>query len=56
MVEMSVEAFKEGITAVHSIPSAEQPRFVQMLSTNSLWRNTLEQYKNYATRLEGYND
>jgi hypothetical protein len=56
MVEMSVEAFKEGITAVHSIQNVDQPKFINMLSSDSLWRNTLNQYKNFATSLQGRDD
>jgi hypothetical protein len=52
MIEMTVQAFKEGITGVHSVVSMEETRFIQMLSQNSMWRNTLNSYKNYSKRLE----
>lgn len=48
MIEMCVESFKEGITAVHTVESQDpnvSPRFVQLLSQNSFWRNTLIKYK-----------
>ncbi len=50
MVEMCVESFKEGITAVHSIQANQQggdPKFVQMLSKNSFWSNVLNGYKSF---------
>jgi hypothetical protein len=47
MLEMSVESFKEGITAVHTIQAGveQEPKFIQMLSRNSFWRNVLIKYK-----------
>lgn len=51
MVEMSVQAIKEGITAVHTVVGAEFSRFVQLLSGNSFWSNVLAKYTNYAVGL-----
>lgn len=53
MIEMVVESFKEGITAVHTIQTAEQVKFTQMLSGNTFWLNTLNKYKNFSASLEG---
>lgn len=53
MIEMVVQSFKEGITGVHSVASMEETKFIQMLSQNSMWRNTLNAYKNFSKRLEG---
>lgn len=49
MVEMCVESIKEGMTGIHTIQgNAQQPdRFMKMLSANSFWMNTLNQYKAY---------
>jgi hypothetical protein len=52
MIEMAVQTFKEGITGVHSVQGVEETKFIQMLSSNTLWRNTLNSYKNFAKRLE----
>lgn len=53
MVEMCVESFKEGVTAVHSIqgPNVEQPKMYQLLRTNSFWWTTLNKYKSHSTGL-----
>lgn len=58
MLEMTVETFKEGITAVHTIaPAGEAPgRFIQMLSSNSFWRNVLNKYKTFDAALQGRDD
>lgn len=58
MIEMAVEAFKEGISAVHSFEgqSITEPKFIQMLSRNSLWRLTLNNYKNYSVGLNEYEE
>lgn len=55
MIEMCVESFKEGITAVHTVEGGDQgqPKFVQMLTNNSFWRNTLNKYKAFDRALEG---
>lgn len=54
MIEMTVETFKEGITAVHTIQSAvSEPKFIQMLSRNSFWLNTLTKYKALDVGLAG---
>jgi hypothetical protein len=52
MVEMSAEAFKEGLTAVHSIVGSENApgRFVQLLTGKSFWRQVLNFHANYATQ------
>ena len=52
MIEMAVQTFKEGITGVHTVAGMEEVKFIQMLRDNSLWRNTLNAYKNFAKRLE----
>ena len=52
MVEMCVESFKEGMTAVHSV-QGEQPRFIQMLEGKSFWKHTLIKYKAYEASLLG---
>ena len=55
ILEMASEALKEGITAVHTVaPEGGEGRFVQMLGSNSYWRNTLDEYKNHAAGLAGY--
>ena len=51
MIEMAVQSFKEGITGVHSVVGVEETKFVQMLSSNSMWRKTLNMYKNFAARV-----
>ena len=52
MLEMATQTFKEGITGVHSVVGIEETKFIQMLSQNSMWRATLNAYKNFAKRLE----
>jgi hypothetical protein len=52
MLEMAVQSFKEGITGVHSVQGMEETKFIQMLSGNTMWRNTLNAYKNFSKRLE----
>ncbi len=54
MVEMCVESFKEGITAVHTVQAGQQggdPRFIQMLSKNSFWSGVLNSYKSFDSML-----
>lgn len=47
IVEMVAQAFKEGITAVHTIEGGpEETKFTQMLSGSSAWRKTINNYKN----------
>lgn len=55
MVEMAVEAMKEGKTAVHTIAATEAMpgRFINMLSSNSFWRNTINKYKAFDAALQG---
>jgi len=52
MIEMTAEAFKEGLTAVHSIAGNEaQPgRFVNMMRNKSFWSQVLNFHSNYATQ------
>lgn len=47
MVEMCVESFKEGMTGVHTVEGGAEgePKFIQMLSRNSFWRNVLNKFK-----------
>jgi hypothetical protein len=52
MIEMCVESFKEGMTAVHSV-LGEEPKFIQMLGRNSFWRLTLNKYKDFSAALSG---
>ncbi len=58
MIEMCVEACKEGITAVHSVqgPAVAEPKFIQMLRGNSFWANTLNKYKAFDASLGGYEE
>ena len=58
MIEMSIESLKEGITAVHTIAGAAEtpPRFIQMLTNNSFWRNVLNKYKAFDASLAGYEE
>lgn len=56
IIEMSVESFKEGITAVHTVEAGGQgqsPKFVQMLTNNSFWRNTLNKFKAFDMGMQG---
>jgi len=48
MIEMAVQSFKEGITGVHSVVGMEETKLMQMLSTRTVWRQTLNAYKNYS--------
>jgi hypothetical protein len=50
IIEMVVQANKEGITGVHTLISGDQgdTRMMQMLSGKSMWRQTLNLYKNYS--------
>jgi|SRR3990167_486303 len=51
MIEMAVQSFKEGITGVHTVQGIEETKMIQMLSSNTLWKNTLNAYKNYSVGL-----
>lgn len=51
MLEMAVQSFKEGITGVHTVDAGESTKFMQMLSSNTMWRQTLNRYKNYSARV-----
>lgn len=53
MIEMCVNSFKEGITAVHTVQNEAQISFTQMLTDNSFWKNVLNKYKNFSASLEG---
>lgn len=55
MIEMCVESFKEGMTAVHSLAgqNVTEPKFIQMLSRNSFWANVLNKYKAFDKILSG---
>jgi hypothetical protein len=57
MIEMCVESFKEGITAVHTVQGGieGEQKFIQMLSRNSFWRNVLNKYKAFDAILQ-YNE
>jgi len=52
MVEMVSQSMKEGVTMIHSVESEDKPTFVQMLTQNSFWRNTLNRYKMYVVGLD----
>lgn len=46
MVEMTTMAFKEGLTAVHTVDAGEHgDKIIRMLSQNSFWSNVLNKYK-----------
>ena len=46
MVEMTVETFKEGITAIHTIDAGDHgDKIIRMLTQNSFWSNVLNKYK-----------
>lgn len=52
MIEMCVESYKEGVTAVHTVQSQQgDPMFTQMLSKNSFWLNVLNKYKAFDASL-----
>lgn len=55
MIEMCVESFKEGMTAVHSVQGGQagDPKFIQMLSKNSFWSNVLNKYKAFDAMVSG---
>jgi hypothetical protein len=56
MVEMCVESFKEGMTAVHTVQPGQgggDPKFIQMLSRNSFWSNVLNKYKAFDLMFDG---
>ena len=55
MMEMAVESFKEGLTAVHTVAGGAEfgPKFIQMLNGNSFWSNTLNKYKAFDAALQG---
>lgn len=54
MIEMCVESFKEGITAVHTVNNPEgDTKFVYMLNKNSFWSNTLNKYKAFDAMFSG---
>lgn len=49
MLEMCVEVYKEGATAIHTVESsAGEVKFINMLGRNSFWRTVLGKYKNLA--------
>jgi hypothetical protein len=58
MIEMCVQSFKEGMTAVHTVggDNASEPKFIQMLSRNSFWKNVLNKYKAFDASLGGYEE
>lgn len=53
MIEMCVESFKEGMTAVHSVVGPQESKFIQMLSRNSFWSNVLNKYKAFDSMFSG---
>jgi hypothetical protein len=55
MVEMTVECFKEGLTAIHTVQGGPEvgDKVMQMLSGNSFWSNVLNKYKSFDASLQG---
>lgn len=53
MLEMCALSFKEGMTAVHTVQTQDQVRFVQMLSGDTMWNKTLLKYKKWDGALSG---
>ena len=54
MIEMTVETFKEGLTAIHTVSAGEHgDKIIRLLSQNSFWSNVLNKYKNFSACLEG---
>lgn len=54
MTEMCIESFKEGMTAVHTVQSAEgDVKFIKMLTSNSFWSNVLNKYKAFDMQFQG---
>jgi len=46
MVEMTVETFKEGLTAIHTVDAGEHgDKIIRLLTQNSFWSNVLNKYK-----------
>jgi hypothetical protein len=52
IIEMAVQSFKEGITGVHTVQGIEETKMIQMLSANTVWKNTLNAYKKYSVCCE----
>ena len=57
MVEMTVDSYKSGLTALHQIqlPTGEQS-FMKLLSNNTFWKETLARYKRIGCLDFGYDD
>jgi len=57
MVEMVVDSYKSGLTALHQIqlPTGEQS-FMKLLSNNTFWKETLARYKRIGCLDFGYDD
>lgn len=57
MVEMVVNSYKTGLTAIHQInlPTGEA-QVIKLLSNNTFWQNTLNRYKRIASLDVGYDD
>lgn len=55
MVEMTVECFKEGLTAIHTVQGGPEvgDKIVRMLTSNSFWMQTLNKYKAFDSSLQG---
>lgn len=57
IIEMAVESLSERITGIHSVVGPTETRIMNMLSGNSVWRKTLNAYKNYAINVAyGYDN
>jgi len=48
MVEMTVQTFKEGLTAIHTVDAGDHgDKIIRLLTQNSFWSNVLNKYKAY---------
>lgn len=48
IIEMAAQSFKDGITAIHTVATQDEVRFIKLLGSNSVWRRTLNKYKDAA--------
>ena len=48
IIEMAVQTHKEGMTGLHAVVGPQETKIMNYLSGNSMWRKTLNSYKNYA--------
>lgn len=52
MTEMVVQAYKEGLTSVHTLVTEDRASFRQLFTQNSVWKITLDRYVKYDLGLE----